>query len=156
MNKVEYSMFKTIVRALCFLLFLVFMCNVKIGYAQMSVESYCQLSIQSLKQEVSNIQQLIALANQYQNDSLTLLQQETLTRTTFDQAKEKLYNSFGTTSKEYVLYMGKNWAAVNSYLDANPGYKNQIQDLKSQLSELSEKHDALKIAIKNSPPQSSP
>jgi len=100
-----------------------------IGLADIPVESYCELTIQSMQQEIPQLQELIALANQYSGDPQTLAQQEEIKRAEFDQAKEALFSSFGVTAKEYVTYMGKNGRSVNAYLDGNLAVKQKIDDL---------------------------
>ena len=48
----------------------------QLALAEISVDSYRQLSIQSMQQEISNFEQLIALANQYKDDPETLAHRE--------------------------------------------------------------------------------
>lgn len=116
----------------------------QLALAEISVDSYCQLSIRSMQREVSNFQELIALANQYKNDPETFAQQEEIKRAEFDQAKEALYSSFSTTAEEYVMYMGKNGQEVNKYLDTNPDIKQQIDTLSAQVNSLLEEYESLK------------
>ncbi len=79
--------------------------------------------------EVANFQELIALVNQYKNDPKTLIQQEEVKRAEFDQEKNALYSSFGSTAEEYVTYMGKNGQEVEAYLEENQDIKQQMDDL---------------------------
>lgn len=118
-----------------------------IGLAEVTVSSYCQLTIAEMQQQISDYQELISLANQYKDDPTTLAQQEAMSRAQFDQEKEARYRSFGTTSQEYVLYMGKNASAVETYLKSNPVIKQQMDNLITQLISFSEEHSALKKAI---------
>jgi len=115
-----------------------------IGFADISVDSYCELTIQSMEQEIPQLQELIALANQYSGDPQTLAQQEEIKRAEFDQAKEALFSSFGVTAEEYVTYMGKNGRAVNAYLDANLAVKQEIDDLAAQIDSLLQEYESLK------------
>lgn len=116
------------------------------GCAEISVDSYCQLSVQSMQQEISNFQALNSLANQYKDDPQALSQQEEVKRAECDQVKGALYSSFGITAEEYVTYMGKNGRAVNAYLDANPDIKQQMDDLSVQIRALMEEYESLKGA----------
>jgi len=118
--------------------------NPRISLAEISADSYCQLAVQSLQQDVSNFEELIALVNQYKNDREALNQQEEIKRVEFDQAKEALFSSFGITDTEYAMYMGENWRVVNAYLEANPDIKQQIDDLSAQVGSLLEEYEALK------------
>lgn len=123
---------------------LVLTCNPRVSLAETSVESYCQLAVQSLQQDVSNFQELIALVNQYKDDRETLNEQEEIKKAEFEQAKEALFSSFGITDTEYAMYMGENGRAVNAYLDANPDIKQQIDDLSAQAGSLLEEYESLK------------
>jgi hypothetical protein len=114
------------------------------GLAEISVDSYCQLAVQSLQQDVSNFQELIELVNQYKDDRKTLNQQEEIKKAEFAQAKEALFSSFGITDTEYAMYMGENGGAVNAYLEANPDIKQQIDDLSAQVGSLLEEYESLK------------
>jgi len=118
--------------------------NPRISSAEIPADSYCQLAVQSLQQDVSNFQELIALVNQYKNDREALNQQEEIKRAEFDQAKQALFSSFGITDTEYAMYMGKNGRAVDAYLEANPDIKQQIDDLSAQVGSLLEEYESLK------------
>lgn len=122
---------------------LVLTSNPRMSLAEISVDSYCQLSIQSMQQEVSNLQELIALVNQYKDDPGALAQQLEIKRAEFDQAKEALYSSFGITAEQYVTYMSRNSKAVNEFLEENPDVKQQIDDLSAQLTSLTEEEESL-------------
>ena len=118
--------------------------NPRISLAEISVDSYCQLAVQSLQQDVFNFQELIALVNQYKDDRETLNEQEEIKKAEFAQAKEALCSSFGITDTEYAIYMGENRRAVNAYLDVNLDIKQQIDDLSAQVGSLLEKYESLK------------
>jgi len=117
--------------------------NPRISSAEISVDSYCQLAVRSLQQDVSNFQELIALVNQYKDDREALNQQEEIKKAEFQQAKEALFSSFGITDTEYAMYMGENGRAVNAYLETNPDIKQQIDDLSAQVGSL-EEYESLK------------
>ena len=110
--------------------------NPRISSAEISVDSYCQLAAQSLQQDVSNFEELIALVNQYKDDREALNEQEEIKKAEFDQAKEDLFSTFGITDTEYAMYMGENGRVVNAYLEANPTIKQQIDDLSAQVGSL--------------------
>ena len=118
--------------------------NPRISSAEISVDSYCQLAVQSLQQDVSNFQELIALVNQYKDDRKTLNEREEIKKAEFQQAKQALFSSFGITDTEYAMYMGENGRTVNAYLEANPDIKQQIDDLSAQVGSLLEEYEALK------------
>ncbi len=126
--------------------------NPRISLAEIPADSYCQLTIQSMQQEVSNFQELIALINQYNDAPETLAQQEEIKRAEFDAAAEALFSSFGTTAEEYVTYMGRNGRAVDAYLEANPVVKQQIDDLSAQVNVRMEKYEALKGSVEPAEP----
>jgi hypothetical protein len=132
--------------------FLGFISNPQPCSADISPDSYCQLVIQVMQKEISNIQELTALANQYKDDPEVLAQQEEIKRAAFDQAKSTLFSSFETTAEEYVTYMGKNGQAVNAYLEENQDIKQQIDSLSDQIKSLMADYETLKESIINSEP----
>lgn len=118
--------------------------------AGISVESYSHLTIQTIQQQIPQTQELISIVNQYKDNPEVLNQQLELKRTEFDQEREALYASFGTTAQEFVLYMNKNGKAVKAYLEANSDIKQQIDELSDQLNVILEEEDALRISLENS------
>ena len=62
--------------------------NPRISLAEISIDSYYQLAVQSLQQNISNFEELIALVNQYKDDREALNEQEKIKRLEFDQTKE--------------------------------------------------------------------
>jgi len=135
---------KLVTRALFSIVVFGLVFSPQLALAEISVDSYCQLSIQSMQQEISNFEQLIVLANQYKDDPETLAHREKVKKLQFDQAKNTLFSSFGTTAEEYVAYMGKNGREVEAYLDANGDIKQQIDDLSAQINSLLEEYESLK------------
>jgi chaperonin cofactor prefoldin len=121
-----------------------FVFNAHDSFAAISTDSYCQLTIQLMQQESSNIQTLIPLANQYKDDPTTLAQKEEIKRAQFEQSNTALYAQFGTTANEYMFYMGKHSSEVNEYLKNNPDLKNQIDSLSAQISNLVSQYESLK------------
>jgi outer membrane murein-binding lipoprotein Lpp len=143
---------KLITRALFSIVVFGLVLSPQLVLAEISVDSYCQLAVQSLQQDVSNFQELIALVNQYKDDRETLNQQEEIKKAEFAQAKEALFSSFGITDTEYAMYMGKNRRAVEAYLEANPDIKQQIDDLSAQVGSLLEEYESLKGSGEPVPP----
>ena len=135
---------KLVTRALFSILFCGLVLSPQLALGEISVDSYCQLAVRSLQQDVSNFQELIALVNQYKDDRKTLNQQEEIKKAEFAQAKEALFSSFGITDTEYAMYMGKNGRAVNKYLDTNLDIKQQADDLSTQVGLLLEEYESLK------------
>lgn len=115
--------------------------------AEISIDTFCQLTISEMQQQVLDYQKLIDLANQFKNDPEKLQQQESILRVQFDQEKEARYSLYDTTAQEYVLYMGENTDTVNAYLESNSEIKQQMDDLKAQLNTLAEQHAALKETV---------
>jgi chromosome segregation ATPase len=129
-----------------------FIFSANISLADISVDSYCQLTVESMQQEVANMQDLIDVINQYKDDPQALAQQIETKQTQFDQWRNDLYFSFETTAEEYVSYMGKNAKEVNSYLEANPDIKQQIDSFSFQLNELTEQEQSLMGGDEPPPP----
>lgn len=112
-------------------------------WAEISVESYCQITILTMKERIPQTQALIAIVNQYKDQPETLKQQLDAKRAEFDQKIESLYHSYGTTAEEFVTYMNRNGKMVNAYLKSNPDIKQQIDELSEQLDMLLEQEGAL-------------
>jgi len=129
-----------------------FILSANISLAEISIDSYCQITIESMQQEVGNMQELIAIINQYKDDPQTLAQLVQTKQAEFDQARDELYFSFNTDANEYVSFMSRNSKQVKAYLAANPDMKQQIDNLSAQLNELSEQEQALMGGDEPPPP----
>ncbi len=110
---------------------------------EISVDSYCQLTIKLIKQQISNYQELIAIAKQHKNKRKTFNNMEKTKRAEFRKADESLFSSSGTTAKEYVNYMSKHARAVSAYLKAHPDIKQQIDKLAARRNTLLEQYESL-------------
>lgn len=113
-----------------------FILSPKLSLADITIDSYCQFCVQIMELEISNLQELISLKNQYQNDPDALSQQIAGKQEEYEQSKNTLFSSFGLTEKEYAMYMGKHGRQVEEYFEANPDIKQQIDDLSSQIRTL--------------------
>jgi hypothetical protein len=129
--------------------FLFFLVGIFSGYnpdlslAEISVDSYCQLTIKSMEQQIPQTQELISIVHQYKDNPEMLDWQLEIKRAQFDRAREMLYSSYGTSAQEFVTYINRNGKAVYKYIDANQDIKAQIDDLAAQLNILMEEEDAL-------------
>lgn len=99
--------------------------NPSLVFAEIGPDSYCQLHIQVMEQTVSNLN-------------------KSITKPELEQNLEQLYDSYGTTDREYILYMGKNSQRVNAYLQSHPDMKQRIDALAEQISSLIEQYDSQK------------
>lgn len=109
--------------------------------------SYCLLTVAVSKQEIGNLNELIALAQQYSGDPNTFLQQEQLKRSEFESDAAALFASFGTTAEGYLFFAGKNKQRVDGYLDNCPDLKQTINNFGSQLNTLMASYESLKASI---------
>ena len=113
-------------------------------YADISTNSYCQLTVQKVTQQVSNFHQLITLAKQYKHNRKALAKKEDIKKVEFKKASDNLYLSFGITAKEYVTYMGKYGEKVNAFLESNKNIKQQLNELLSERDMLLEEYESTK------------
>ena len=113
------------------------------AFADMSAQTYCRLTIKNMEQSISRLRESITLANET-GDPVALAQQEQMKREAFEQAKEALFESYGTTPNGWALYMGKHGRAVNAYLDENPEVARQIEDLSARIRFLLEEYESMK------------
>ncbi len=121
-------------------------------HAELTAESYCALAVESIKQEISNLNEFIALAQQYSNNKDAFLQQEGIKKQEFDTEKAALFSSFNTIAEEYVTFTGKNEKAVKEYLNVRPDIKQTIDALSKQIKPLLEQYESLKQGIIKQPP----
>jgi hypothetical protein len=135
------TIFYSVIAGSLVVIFLVFS---SVCFAEPSIPSYCELSLQSLQQQVSNFKVLITLANQYSNDPTGFATAETVKQETFEKSTNYLMESFGVTPQEYVLYMGKHKVAVESYWSENPDLRQQLDELSSELMALLIEFEKLK------------
>ena len=135
---------KIVARAILAVAFQVAVLAPQVGFADITVEQYCNLSVDCLQQEVANFQELIALVNQYGDDRETLNQLEEIKKAEFSREKEELFSSYGITDEQYGTYMGANGHEVGKYLEHNPSVKQQIDDLSAQASYLMDQYEILK------------
>jgi len=115
-----------------FISFIIFSLIPRLSIAETSITSYCQLSIQSLQQQVSNFQELITLANQYSDDPEGFSSAEAAKQAEFEEETAALMASYDMTPEEYALYMGKHKEEVEAYWQENPALKQQLDDLSAQ------------------------
>jgi len=115
--------------------------------ASLSVADYCQLTIDSMRQQITYMRGLITLANQHQSESPAYLQQEQQKRVEHDASLQELYALYQTTGEEYILYMGAHKKKVEAYLQAYPEVKTTIDTLAQEIRTLIEEYDALKAVF---------
>ena len=65
----------------------------------------------------------------------------------FDKQYGALYELYGVSGKEYVLYYAEKRNDVESYLDARPEDRTRIEELGEQVSTLLEQYEQLKIDL---------
>lgn len=111
----------------------VFLFIINIASAELLINTYCQLCINIMQLEASNLQELISIKNQYQDDPDTLIRQIAIKKAEYKQNRDALFSSFGITENEYALYKGEHEREVTVYLEDNPDIKQQIDDLSSQV-----------------------
>jgi hypothetical protein len=126
------------------------------SYAEILAPSYCELSIQSMQLEITHLNELISIMNQYLNDPQTQAEQIATKQAEYDQALTSLYESFGTTGNEYVMYLGKHDHEVAAYLETNSDIKQQMDTLTSQIETLLAQYELLKGYEGEQPPQEPP
>ncbi len=148
MRTSQYSkQFTAIIFVIVFTLILHIPCH-----AELTAESYCDLTVESIKQEINSLNEFIALAQQYSNNKDAFLEQESLKKQELDSQKEALFSSFNTTADEYIAFMGKNEKALNEYFNVRPDIKQKIDSLANQIKPLLEQYESLKHGIINQPP----
>lgn len=113
-------------------------------YAELPVGSYCQLSIQSMQQQLGNLEELLFVAHQYLGDPEGLSAAETSIQAEFEASTNELMGLYNMTPQEYVLYMGKHEADVEAYWNENPDQKQQLETLSAEVINLVTLYEELK------------
>jgi hypothetical protein len=116
------------------------------SYAELSVESYCQLALGIEQQEVGYLNGLFALTRKYCedpnylrlycNEPNSFIQQKLVMQAEFDKAKETLFASFHTTTEEYTAFSNANSEAIEQYLDNDPNTAQMLDNLLGQINNL--------------------
>jgi hypothetical protein len=111
--------------------------------AELTVDSYCQLVVASMQQEITFVQEIINLSNQYGDDPTTLEIYLENKRAEHAAANEVLFFSYYTDADVYIAFMGQHRQAVDQYLAENADIKQQIEDLSVQLTALMAEEESL-------------
>ena len=109
--------------------------------AEISVESYCQLCIEVMQQEIAHFQELIPLVNQYKSDPALLQEEENNKQNEFQEARDSLFDSFGVKGSEYAFFMGKHEREVSAYLEKHSPVKQKIDYLSGEVNSLLEEYE---------------
>lgn len=121
----------------------------KPAVAEFSIESYCQVTIKTMQQQITQTREIISIVDENKNDPVKMSQQLESKRSEFDQAREALYSSYETNALEFVTYMNRNKKSVDAYLVSNSDIKQQIDDLAAELKTLLDEEDTLRQDIEN-------
>lgn len=119
--------------------------------AELTVDSFCNLAIDSMKQEIANLNESIAFVQQFSGNKEAFLEQEGIKKQETDAEKVSLFGSFNTTAEEYVTFAGKNEKAVKDYLNVRPDIKQEIESLSQQVNALLDEYESLKQGIIKKP-----
>ncbi len=139
-------------RVLSFLFFVLILVVIvpRISQADIAIDTYCQLTIKAMQSQVSNFHELMSLVDQYGSDPVAFAQQETQKQQEFEEEQERLFESYGTSSNEYVAYMGKHGKEVEEYLADHPDIKQRVDELSAQVNSLLDQYEAKKARVKKS------
>jgi len=113
--------------------------------AELTLKSYINLTIQSLKYQISHNNLLIN--NHIQMESL---QADKVNSKLYNKSVKSLFELYDITEKEYLLYRGKHEKEINQYLSKNPKIKKQIEELINQRDSLLHHYESIKVK-KNMP-----
>ena len=109
------------------------------AWAEISVASYCELTIKGMEMQIPQTEEVIALVRAHGKDSAELERLLAEKRVVFDREKMRLYEEYGITDVDFVTYMNRNAKAVNAYLAANPGIAERIDALSAAIETLNRK-----------------
>ncbi|MCF8027333.1 MAG: hypothetical protein K9K81_03130 [Desulfobacteraceae bacterium] len=110
----NYRPQKTRIIVLLFLYLVIVSAGSGPAYGELGPESFCRLHIKIMEATLSML-----------NNQITADEHE--------DALNSLYEEYGTTEDEYLLFMGGNGSETQAYIEANPELQKRINTLAGRL-----------------------
>ena len=97
--------------------------------ADITPYAYVELSKQSMEQKTQDLNQLIGAISGYTAGPDAWLAEEAQMTAVFDSRLDTLYDSYGVTAEQYLLYYSNNKEDVENYLDVHTDERQVIDQL---------------------------
>lgn len=113
----------------------------------MTTYAYVELTKQSTEQKIQDLNQLIGAITGYTAEPEAWLAEEDQMTAVFDSRLEMLYDSFGVTAEQFLLFYSNNEEDVEGYLDVHTDDRQVIDQLGVDATLLLNQYEQLKINL---------
>lgn len=115
--------------------------------ADMTSYAYVELTKQSMEQKIQDLNQLIGAITGYTAEPEAWLAEEEQMTAVFDSRLSTLYDSFGVTAEQFLLFYSNNQEDVEGYLDVHADDRQVIDQLGADVTALLNQYEQLKIDL---------
>jgi hypothetical protein len=123
------------------------MININIYASEITTYAYIELTKQSTQQKVQDLNQIIGAISSFASEPELWITEEAQMNAVFDSRLEALYESYGITADQYLLYYSKNMDEIESYLDVHQDDKQVIEQLNTEVASLLNQYEQLKMDL---------
>jgi hypothetical protein len=109
--------------------------------------AYVELTKASMERKAQDLRQLIAEISSFSRSPDAWLSREGQLNAGFDTQHEALCADFDVSPEEYLLFYAANASDVESYLDAHPEDRAEIENLEAQISASLDEFERRKIDL---------
>lgn len=115
--------------------------------ADLTAYAYVELTKDSMERKAQDLSQLIAEISGFSGGPDAWISREGQLNAGFDGRHEALCADYGVSPEEYLLFYAANQADVESYLDAHPEDRTEIESLETQISAALDEFEQMKIDL---------
>lgn len=115
--------------------------------ADITPYAYVELSKQSMEQKAQDLNQLIGAITTYTAEPDIWLAEEAQMTEVFDSRLGTLYDSYGVTTEQFLLYYSHYKDDVESYLDVHTDDRQIIDQLGAEVTALLNQYEQLKVDL---------
>jgi hypothetical protein len=109
--------------------------------------AYVELTKDSMERRTQDLSQLIAEISSFSGSPDAWISREGQLNAGFDGQHEALCANYGVSPEEYLLFYAANASDVESYLDAHPEGRAEIENLEAQISAALDEFEQRKIDL---------
>lgn len=113
------------------------------GARDLSEEDYCRLTAEMLETSIDEWHERLVVLRQYGTQSLFYLSELASIGQRYSAMRERVLSRYGTTTSEYLAYMGAHETSVKSYLANDEAAQATIDALARQLASLVAQYEAV-------------
>ena len=117
------------------------------GAGDLTAYAYVELTKDSMERRAQDLRQLIAEISGFSGSADAWISREGQLNAGFDGQHEALCANYGVSPEEYLLFYAANSSDVESYLDAHPEDRAEIENLEVQISAALDEFERRKIDL---------